>query len=215
MPEQRIDAIRTVPLKLPETAAAKRAGAAPQLTYRDGPLLAAVEVFVVFWGSAWQRTAGDLTIAVNNFFDFILTSELLDQLAEYSTSSTSIGHGSHSGSTVVEQPEPRKSGQRQRHPHAAARPDKDQPGLSATRPQHAVLRLPAARRHGRAGWHPFVPRLLRLSRRDRYHDFLRRRTVSRLLGMQRRACDRRRDHSYDLARIVRGDHGSDSGARLV
>jgi hypothetical protein len=109
MAEQRMDAIRTVPLKLPETAAARRAGAAPQLTYRDGPLLAAVEVFVMFWGSAWLRTAGDLTITVNNFFDFILTNELLDQLAEYSTSSTSIGHGTHSGSTVVEQPEPAKA----------------------------------------------------------------------------------------------------------
>src|SRR6266436_1353996 len=58
------DAIRIVPMSLPEAMLgpaqpAVRAGPAmaPQLTYRNGPLLEAVEVFTIFWGSDWQSTA--------------------------------------------------------------------------------------------------------------------------------------------------------------
>jgi len=47
-------------------------------------LLTAVQVFTIFWGSAWQQPPqSDLVQRVNQFFDFILTSALLDQLAEY------------------------------------------------------------------------------------------------------------------------------------
>ena len=75
--------IRIVPLHRPEAAAAV-AQAAPQLTYRNGPLLTAVQVFTIFWGSAWrQPPQSDFVQRVNQFFDFILTSALLDQLAEY------------------------------------------------------------------------------------------------------------------------------------
>jgi len=54
----RGDPIRIVPLDdagwgQPTVHAAAAARAAPpQLTYRDGPLLTAVEVFTMFWGTA-------------------------------------------------------------------------------------------------------------------------------------------------------------------
>src|ERR1700758_4433482 len=61
------------------------AAPAPHLTYRNGPLLTNVEVFTIFWGAAWQEPANSLPIEkTNSFFDFILASPLMDQLAEYS-----------------------------------------------------------------------------------------------------------------------------------
>jgi hypothetical protein len=71
------------------------------LTYRGGPLLTAVEVFTFFWGSAWQGRQASLVDQVNQFFDFIVTSDLLDQLAEYSVPGLSIGHGSRSGTVIL------------------------------------------------------------------------------------------------------------------
>ena len=61
------------------------AAAPPRLTYRGGPLLSAVKVFTVFWGSTWsQAPQSGLLGEINGFFDYILTSALIDQLAEYS-----------------------------------------------------------------------------------------------------------------------------------
>lgn len=71
------------------------------LTYRGGPLLPAVEVFTFFWGSAWQDKQASLVDQINQFFDFILTSALLDQLAEYSVPGMSIGHGSRIGTVIL------------------------------------------------------------------------------------------------------------------
>ncbi|HVH50422.1 MAG TPA: hypothetical protein VM781_02050, partial [Candidatus Bathyarchaeia archaeon] len=82
----------------------------PQLTYRNGPLLTNVEVFTVFWGSAWQAADNSpLMTQTNDFFDFILTSKLLDQLAEYAVPGKSIGHGSRTGTTVLTSSEPGKT----------------------------------------------------------------------------------------------------------
>src|SRR5271169_4692066 len=83
------DLIRIVPLHVPDavgqpTAEAAQAapGAAPHLTYRNGPLLTAVEVFTIFWGPAWQQPAqSPMVTKINQFFDFILTSPLIDQLS--------------------------------------------------------------------------------------------------------------------------------------
>src|ERR1700681_3069561 len=84
-----IDPIRIVPLFLPEAVgqptaevAAAAPAALPKLTYRNGPLLTAVEVFTIFWGPAWQTTQAALATQINGFFDFILTSPLIDQLDE-------------------------------------------------------------------------------------------------------------------------------------
>jgi hypothetical protein len=66
------DPIRIVPLHLPGAMAA---AAAAQLTYRKGPLISAVEVFTIFWGTAWnQASTSPLIGQLNGFFDFILTS---------------------------------------------------------------------------------------------------------------------------------------------
>src|SRR3989475_10762764 len=98
--------IRVVPLYRPEAPAAA-AAAAPHLTYRSGPLLTAVEVFTVFWGYAWEQAPNSgLLTQVNQFFDYILTSQLMDQLGEYSVPGQAIGHGSRIGTTVLTSPDP-------------------------------------------------------------------------------------------------------------
>jgi hypothetical protein len=97
--------IRVVPLYRPEAPARAAAAAAPVLTYRNGPLLTAVQVFTVFWGSAWQQAPNTgLLQQMNQFFDYILTSQLMDQLAEYSVPGQAIGHGSRIGTTVLTSP---------------------------------------------------------------------------------------------------------------
>ncbi|HEY4913863.1 MAG TPA: hypothetical protein VIJ91_08090 [Candidatus Dormibacteraeota bacterium] len=74
---------------------------APQLTYRGGPLLPAAQVFVFFWGTAWEGAQAALVQQVNQFFDFVLTSPLLDQLGEYSVAGMPIGHGSRTGAIIL------------------------------------------------------------------------------------------------------------------
>jgi hypothetical protein len=97
--------IRVGPLHRPEAPARAAAAAAPVLTYRSGPLLTAVQVFTVFWGSAWQQAPNTgLLQQMNQFFDYILTSQLMDQLAEYSVPGQAIGHGSRIGTTVLTSP---------------------------------------------------------------------------------------------------------------
>lgn len=99
------DPIRIVPLYAPPTTQA--AGAPAQLVYNNGPLLTAVQVFTVFWGSAWQQSPLNSTLeSLNAFFDYILTSPLIDQLAEYSTPQFQIGHGSHIGTFTLTSPDP-------------------------------------------------------------------------------------------------------------
>jgi hypothetical protein len=74
--------------------------AAPHLTYHGGHLLTNVSVYSIFWGSGWQsRTAEVQTI--NSFLDFVVTSSLMDLLAEYSVTGQQIGHGTHIGSVTI------------------------------------------------------------------------------------------------------------------
>jgi hypothetical protein len=72
-----------------------------KLTYRGGPLLSAVQVFNFFWGTAWQGLQAPLVQEINQFFDFVLTSALMDQLAEYSVPGSAIGHGSRAGAVIL------------------------------------------------------------------------------------------------------------------
>ena len=96
--------IRIVPLH-PHVRDA--AAPTPLLTYRNGPLLTNVEVFTIFWGAAWQQPANtQISQQMNSFFDFILTSALLDQLAEYSVPGKSIGHGKRIGTKILTTSEP-------------------------------------------------------------------------------------------------------------
>jgi hypothetical protein len=103
------DPIRIVPLHLPAELYRPSAGiaAAPaaQLTYRGGPLLDAVKVFTIFWGQPWQTSPNsDLANQINEFFKFVVSSALIDQLAEYSVPGQTIGHGSFIGTTTITQP---------------------------------------------------------------------------------------------------------------
>jgi hypothetical protein len=93
-----VNPIRIVPLHGDALAAP---ASAPQLTYRGGPLLPAAQVFVFFWGTAWQGAQAALVQQINQFFDFVLTSPLLDQLGEYSVAGAAIVHGSRTGSVIL------------------------------------------------------------------------------------------------------------------
>jgi hypothetical protein len=96
------DAVRIVPLHGHAPYQALAPAAPAKLTYRNGPLLSAVEVFTIFWGKGWKTTPQSEMIAkVNGFFDFILASPLIDQLSEYNTSAFKIGHGRRTGSLTL------------------------------------------------------------------------------------------------------------------
>ena len=74
----------------------------PRLTYRGGPLLSAVEVFVFFWGDAWQQEPqATLMGTINDFFEFVVTSPLIDQLGEYSVQDYTIGQGKRTGAIAL------------------------------------------------------------------------------------------------------------------
>src|SRR5438045_6222755 len=93
--------IKVVPLR--SVAAAAAPAAPPQLTYRNGPLLASVQVFTIFWGADWQQQQPlvDMANQLNSFFQFILTSTLMDQMAEYSVAAFPIGPGQLIGTTTL------------------------------------------------------------------------------------------------------------------
>jgi hypothetical protein len=74
----------------------------PRLTYRGGPLLTAVEVFIFFWGDAWtSEPRATLMGQLNDFFEFVVTSPLIDQLAEYNVQDYAIGHGMRTGAIAL------------------------------------------------------------------------------------------------------------------
>ena len=96
--------INIVPLYGQSVAAPPAAPA--QLVYNNGPLLTAVQVYTVFWGTAWQQATLSSTVQnINAFFDYILTSPLIDQLSEYSVQGQTIGHGSRIGTTTLTNPD--------------------------------------------------------------------------------------------------------------
>jgi hypothetical protein len=96
--------LRIVPL---HTAPRMAAAVTPQLTYRNGPLLTNVQVFTVFWGQAWQdATNSAVAKQMNEFFDFVVTSKLIDQLSEYSVEGKTIGQGTRTGSLTLTTSEP-------------------------------------------------------------------------------------------------------------
>ena len=97
------DPIRIVPL---HPAPGLAPAVSPQLTYRGGPLLSAVEVFTAFWGAEWQGADARLMAQVNNFFTYIVASTLMDQLGEYSMPGVAIGHGSLTGTTTITDQQP-------------------------------------------------------------------------------------------------------------
>jgi hypothetical protein len=100
------DPIRIVPLhgqgKVLRALGEAAPAPAPRLTYRKGPLIAAVEVFTIFWGAAWKTSPQNTLIGrLNAFFDFVLTSPLIDQLSEYNAGGYKIAHGRRTGTATI------------------------------------------------------------------------------------------------------------------
>ncbi len=78
------------------------APAGAHLTYNNGPLLTNVQVFTIYWGTKWSTQSGAaMQPRINKFFQDILVSPLMDQLAEYSVAGKKIGHGSFIGTKVI------------------------------------------------------------------------------------------------------------------
>jgi hypothetical protein len=95
------DPIRVVPLR-DDARLAAAPSAAPSLTYRGGPLLSAVQIFTFFWGDGWQgQPQAGLMAPIVAFFDYVVASPLIDQLAEYGAAGTQIGHGANLGATQI------------------------------------------------------------------------------------------------------------------
>lgn len=95
--------IRIVPLRTEAFAPV----ASPHLTYRGGALIASVKVFQFFWGDAWQSSAQSALVQqLNNFFEFAVTSPLIDQLAEYDAPGFAVTHGSRTGAIAPTTPPP-------------------------------------------------------------------------------------------------------------
>src|SRR5260221_11197531 len=108
-PSETYHPIRIVPLH-PGAAKAAAPQVPPKLTYRNGPLLASVQVFTIFWGAEWNSAPQEALLSkLNQFFDFILASQLLDQLAEYSVPGQKIAHGSLIGTITLTTPAPGKT----------------------------------------------------------------------------------------------------------
>src|SRR5713101_1576203 len=81
--------------------------APPSLTNHGGPLIGAAQVVPIYWGAAWSAAANSqLATQLDSFFDFILTSEYMDMLAEYSTAMTTILHGARLPSVRITTSEP-------------------------------------------------------------------------------------------------------------
>jgi hypothetical protein len=100
--------IRIVPIH-PGKALAAATQVPPKLTYRNGPLLTSVQVFTIFWGT-WNSAPQDALLPkLNQFFDFILSSQLIDQLGEYSVANQAIGRGSRIGTVTLATPAPLKT----------------------------------------------------------------------------------------------------------
>src|SRR5207342_2794293 len=108
---RRSDHMRIVPPKVPKNVTQMvegiAAAATPRLTYRNGPLLDAVEVFTLFWGDGWTKDPLKGTADyLNKFFQDILTSSLMDQMTEYNVPKMgyTIGHGKYVGTTTITKP---------------------------------------------------------------------------------------------------------------
>ena len=110
MPEKQLhshrsDHVRIVPLATPEVLQRAQATTA-HLTYNHGPLISQCQVFTVFWGSAWSQAPQAATIQeLNGFFDYILSSSLIDQLSEYNVPQYKIAHGKRIGTLTLTNPD--------------------------------------------------------------------------------------------------------------
>ena len=101
--------IRIVPLA--DAVRAMAPATPPKLTFRNGALLQSVKVFTLFWGKAWTTSPDLVKMAgqVNDFFRYVLTSPLMDAMAEYNVPGKSIQHGALIGTANTATPAPKAS----------------------------------------------------------------------------------------------------------
>jgi hypothetical protein len=102
--------ISIVPLAgpVPHGLAPKTADArGPHLVNHGGRVIGSVEVVPIYWGAAWASGANaQLTAQLDGFFDFVVTSSVVDLLNEYSTPSIAIKHGRRLTSVHASDSEP-------------------------------------------------------------------------------------------------------------
>lgn len=76
------------------------------LSYYGGPLIQSVQIHTIFWGAAWQTTEAALLARINQFFQYVVTSPLIDQLQEYNVGNYAIGHGALASTKTITVPPP-------------------------------------------------------------------------------------------------------------
>jgi len=76
------------------------AAASHALNYHGGRLIQNAEVTTVYFGPQWKTDP--LKDQLDQFFDFVVTSSLIDQLEEYSTNGMIIGRGAHVASFIID-----------------------------------------------------------------------------------------------------------------
>jgi hypothetical protein len=92
------------------TGAAPNGGAA-NLVDNGGPVLSSVEVVPIYWGAAWNGAPNaQIAAQLDGFFDFIVTSSLIDLLAEYGRTASPIGRGRRAASVHAADSEPGTGG---------------------------------------------------------------------------------------------------------
>ncbi|SRR6266702_6817750 len=102
----------TVELYDPTKAAAAPSG---NLTYRGGPLLTSVQIVALYMQDFPYMAE------MNTFLTYLVGSDVMDNLAEYSVPGQSIGHGAFLGSQVVLHTSvPAAASRRHRRPHKPA-----------------------------------------------------------------------------------------------
>src|SRR5579885_1225807 len=76
---------RRIVLARPATQAFRHPVKPPRLEYKGGPLIDEVNIISVYWGNQWNTdpTLTGYRTGMDQFFDFIVTSPLIDQLKEY------------------------------------------------------------------------------------------------------------------------------------
>src|SRR5579863_199364 len=99
---------RIVPIQpMAPTGVAAPFAANNLLVNHGGPVIGSGEVIPIYWGAAWATgTNATLSTQLDGFFDYIVTSPLMDLLHEYSTASTQIQHGRRLQSVRVSNSEP-------------------------------------------------------------------------------------------------------------
>jgi hypothetical protein len=81
------------------------ASVAGDVSYHHGKLLQNVRTIGAFIGAAWNTDpdAAAMRLKLDEFLAFLVTSDVIDNLAEYSINGMTIGHGRHAGSVVLDQ----------------------------------------------------------------------------------------------------------------